>query len=140
MLTIRPAQFAVLWQVEVRKFEKWMLVHLKRFFPAQCTAAGDIRLQEMIQHGIERAAAYGITAKRDVCKYIDLMAVFGSEFDTDSRTRWAHRGANPFKESVVRRRLSEASRMLVFKAARPGRATYPSSYAGTGNTRIIPQV
>jgi hypothetical protein len=86
MLTIRQAQFAVLSQLEVRKFEDWMLVHLKKFFPRQCAVAGDTRLREMVQHGIERAAGYGVTARRDVCKYVDLMIVFGRDFDTDSRT------------------------------------------------------
>jgi hypothetical protein len=88
-LKIRQAQFAVFSQAEVHKFEQWMLVHLKRFFPSQCTAAGEPRLQEMVQYGIQRAAVHGVTAKRDVCKYIDLMIVFGRDFDTDKRSRWA---------------------------------------------------
>ena len=88
MLTIRQAQFAVFSQLEVQKFEEWMLAHLKKFFPRQCAAAGDQRLREMVRHGIQRSALYGITAKRDVCKYIDLMIVFGRDFDTDNRLRW----------------------------------------------------
>jgi hypothetical protein len=88
-LRIRQAQLAVFSQVEVRKFEEWMLVHLKKFFPKQCALAGEPGLQEMIQYGIQRAAAYRITAKRDVCKYIDLMIVFGRNFDTDRRHQWA---------------------------------------------------
>ena len=41
----------------------------------------------MVQYGIKRAAVYGFTAKRDVCKYIDLMILFGRDFDTDKRSR-----------------------------------------------------
>jgi hypothetical protein len=89
MLTIRLEQFAIFSQLEVRKFEDWMLGHLRKFFPKQCAVAGDQRLREMVQYGIQRAAGYGITAKRDVCKYIDLMIVFGRDFDTDNRSRWA---------------------------------------------------
>jgi hypothetical protein len=89
MLTIREAQLAILSTVEVEKFERWMVVHLKKFFPKQCAVAGDSRLSEMIQYGIEWAGRYGITARRDVCKYIDLMLVFGRDFDTDRRNRWA---------------------------------------------------
>ena len=88
MLTIRQAQFAVLSQLQVQKFEEWMLAHLRKFFPQQCTAAGESRLRETIQYGIQRAAAYDVTIKRDVCKYIDLMIVFGRDFDTDNRLRW----------------------------------------------------
>ncbi|HEY1220085.1 MAG: hypothetical protein ABSE42_09955 [Bryobacteraceae bacterium] len=89
MLTIRPAQFAVLSQWEVQKFEDRTLVHLQKFFPRQCAALGERRLRESIQYGIRRAANYGITARRDVCKYIDLMIVFGRDFDADKRFRWA---------------------------------------------------
>jgi hypothetical protein len=89
MLTIRQAQMDVLSRLEVQKFEDWTLTHLQRFFPAQCAALGEQRLRESIQHGIRRAASYGFKAKRDVCKYIDLMIVFGRDFDTDKRHRWA---------------------------------------------------
>lgn len=89
MLTIRQAQLAVLSQLEVQKFEDWTLTHLQKFFPKQCAALGERQLRESIQHGIRRAAHYGLTAKRDVCKYIDLMIVFGHDFDTDKRSRWA---------------------------------------------------
>ncbi len=88
-LKIRPPQFAVFSKAEAEKFEAWVLVHLKKFFPRQCTATGEPRLQEMVHYGVQRAAAYGITAKRDVCKYIDLMIVLGRDFDTDKRSRWA---------------------------------------------------
>ena len=89
MLTIRQAQFAVLSQLEVRKFEEWMLAHLRQFFPQQSSAMGESRLREAIQYGIERAATYDVTTRRDVCKYIDLMIVFGRDFDTDKRFPWA---------------------------------------------------
>jgi|HubBroStandDraft_5_1064220.scaffolds.fasta_scaffold611122_1 hypothetical protein len=89
MLTIRKAQIAVFSQVEMQKFEAWMLVHLKKFFPKQCAAAGDPQLRDTVQYGIQRAEVHGFKAKRDVCKYIDLMIVFGRDFDTDPRSRWA---------------------------------------------------
>jgi hypothetical protein len=89
MLTIRREQFAILAEAEVQKFEEWMVVHLRRFFPKQCTVAGDAQLRETIRYGIRRAAVHGITVKRDVAKYIDLMIVFGRDFDTDGRMRWA---------------------------------------------------
>ena len=90
MLRIRAEQFQLLSHAEVENFEEWMVAHLKRFFPVQCRAVGDSRLRETIQTGIERAARYQITARRDVCKYIDLMVVFGRDFDTDRRYPWAN--------------------------------------------------
>jgi hypothetical protein len=111
MLTIRLAQFAVFSQVEVQRFEEWMLVHLKKFFPRECAALGDQKLLEMVRYGIRRAAGYGIKVKRDVCKYIDLMIVFGRDFDTDGRSRWAG--------EILRQRRSPDVRMqALFLAAK----------------------
>ena len=88
MLTIRKEQIKALAQLEVEKFEDWMLVHLRKFFPAQCRAAGETKLLAIIRSGIERAAGYGIKTRRDVCKYIDLMVVLGPDFDEDPRLPW----------------------------------------------------
>ena len=74
-------------KLEVESFHNWMLVHLRRFLPSQCLAVGEPRLPNLIQSGIEHAASYGITTRRDVCKFIDLMVVFGRDFDT--RLPWA---------------------------------------------------
>ena len=88
-LTIRPSQLAEFSRVEVQKFKSWMLVHLNKFFPRECQSEGETQLRETIQYGIKRAASYGITSKQDVCKFIDLMVLFGRNFDTETRSRWA---------------------------------------------------
>jgi hypothetical protein len=89
MLTIRKEQMAVFEAAEMNKFVEHMLVHLNKVFPNQCQALGEAKMRETIQHGIKRAAAYGITAERDVCKYIDLMIVFGRDFDVAPECAWA---------------------------------------------------
>jgi hypothetical protein len=93
MLTIRQAQFAVLSQLEVRKFEDWMLVHLKKFFPRQCAALGETQLRDMVQHGIEGAAGYGLN------------------FDTDRRFPWAG-------EILGKRRNPGVKMQMAFQAAK----------------------
>ena len=87
-LTIRQAQLALLSRIEMQKFEEWMVAHLNKFFPGECKSAGEAQLRDTIRYGIKRAAAYGITSERDVCKYIDLMVVFGRDFDEDRRFAW----------------------------------------------------
>lgn len=89
MLKIRAEQLAAYSQAEVDRFTEWMMSHLKRFFPRECKALGDDRLKETIQFGIRRAANYGIRTKRDVCKYIDLVVVFGRNFEEDGKIPWA---------------------------------------------------
>ena len=88
-LLIRQAQLNAFAQAERLKFEDWMVAHLTKFFPKQCESAGEAGLRDTIQYGIRRAAAHGITTRRDTCKYIDLMIVFGPDFDTDRRLGWA---------------------------------------------------
>ena len=88
-----------------------MLVHLRRFFPAQGAAAGEEEIREMVRHGIERAGVYGIKSRADVCKYIDLMTVFGRDFDTDKRHRWAG-------EILKRRGKSEAKVKSLLRTAK----------------------
>jgi hypothetical protein len=89
LLTIRPAQLTAFSQAGVQRFEEWMLDHLRQFFPKQCAAVREPQLRELIQYGIQRAAHHQIASERDVCKFIDLMIVFGRNFDTDRRLPWA---------------------------------------------------
>jgi hypothetical protein len=80
---------AVFSQAEIKKFEERVVIHLNKFFPRQCEALGESKLRETIRYGIKRAAGYGITAARDVCKYIDVMVALGRDFDTDKKYPWA---------------------------------------------------
>jgi hypothetical protein len=89
MLKIRAEQLEAYSQAEVERFREWMAAHLKRFFPRQCKALGDDQLNETIWFGIKRAATYGIKAKRDVCKYIDLVILLGRDFEKDGKLPWA---------------------------------------------------
>jgi hypothetical protein len=103
MLTIRKEQWELLAKPEVKKFEDWMHDHVLQFFPAKYSAAGPARIRELIRTGRERAAAYGITVRADVSKYIDLMVVFGRDFDTDPRYPWAG--------EILNRRSSGSAKM-----------------------------
>ena len=88
-MLIRNEQLVALSDVAAGKFEADMLGHLTRCFPEECTALGDPKVREIIQYGITQSGAYGITAAREVCQYIDLMIVFGAKFDEDPKLPWA---------------------------------------------------
>jgi len=88
-LSLRTDQLSTLSQQEVRKFEDWMVAHLNKFFQQQCRVLGEAKLRSTVQYGIQRAAAHGIKAKRDVCKYIDIMLALGHDFDQDKQNGWA---------------------------------------------------
>lgn len=108
-LTMRQAQMDAFSHVEVQKFHDWMCAHLTQFFPGQAKALGDAQLRELIRHGILRAAEYGITKERDVCKYIDLMIVLGRDFDQDKRLTWAGKILSTKEESRPKIRALHAA-------------------------------
>ena len=89
LLAVRTAQLAAFSQAEVQKFEDWMIAHIRQFFSKQCRALQEPQLRDLIQYGIKRAAGHGIVSERDVCKFIDLMIVFGRDFDEDKQRPWA---------------------------------------------------
>jgi hypothetical protein len=121
MLVIRNRQMAVFAQVEIRKFVDRMVVHLHKFFPKQCEAMGEPQLWETIGYGIKRAAAYGIMAERDVNKYIDLMVVFGPDFDTDKRFPWAGETLRTQKDPARKMQaLRQAARNYLKRTPRYG--------------------
>jgi hypothetical protein len=72
-------------------FEERAGAHLRRFFPRRCAALGPGGVRALVRAGIERAAAHGVHAERDVCKYIDLMAMLGRDFEDDPALPWARR-------------------------------------------------
>ena len=88
MLTIRKEQLAVFGPLGEKAFEDRMIVHLKKVFPEQSQTLGERNLRETIQYGTPRAAAHGIISERDVCKYIDLMILYGRDFDKDANLPW----------------------------------------------------
>jgi len=89
MLTIRDAAWHKLAEAAHADFVARMRVHLRKFFPEQCDALGEVKTGQLIEFGITRAREHGFEAERDVCKYIDLMFTFGREFDRNPGLPWA---------------------------------------------------
>jgi hypothetical protein len=73
----------------VDTFEDRMVVHLNKCFPSSSKTAGEQKVRQTIRYGMERAGRHGIKAERDVCKFIDLMFVYGRDFDRDPNLAWA---------------------------------------------------
>ena len=89
MLSIRKEQMAVFREPAIEAFVDKMVVHLNKCFPDKCNAMDEPKLRELVKYGIQRAASYKISSERDVCKYVDLMMVFGQDFDQDLKLPWA---------------------------------------------------
>ncbi len=88
-MIIRREQMQALEAYMRDRFVSSTVAHVERFFPERCERLGEDGVREWVDHGIERAGAYGIVAERDVSKYIDVQFAFGRDFDTDPQCPWA---------------------------------------------------
>lgn len=66
-----------------------LVAHVRACFPGRCAALGADALPGHIEDGMRRAAALGLTLERDISAYVELMVVFGPDFEHDSRFPWA---------------------------------------------------
>ena len=89
MLIIRKEQMEAFEQSAIRNFENEMVRHMKKFSPLHCKVIGDNGVREVIRLGIDRAEKYSLTNRGPVRFYIELMFMFGSDFDTDPQLPWA---------------------------------------------------
>jgi hypothetical protein len=100
-MIIRPSQIQTFVDKSNGLFESRMIVHLRKCFAAQCGKLSDDQLRESVEQGKKSAASYGITAERDVCKFIDIRTVHGPGFD---QSPWASKILNDgiYKTSTAR--------------------------------------
>lgn len=82
MLVIRQSQMDALGEPRRESFARRTGDHLRANFP-ECAAMPVEALRAFVDHGVARAASYGIEVERDVCKFLNLMAVFGRNFDVE---------------------------------------------------------
>jgi hypothetical protein len=113
MLTIRKEQLAVFGPLGKNAFEDRVVAHIKKVFPEQSQTLGEPKLRETIQYGTQRAAAHRIISERDVCKYIDLMILYGRDFDKDPNLPWVQ---SVLQNPAIRDPASKIERL--YKAAR----------------------
>lgn len=89
MLKIRKEQNEELGKIALKRFEDSMVEHIKQFFPKYYEVLGEPTIRKVIQYGIDRAENYDFITERDVCLYINLVFLLGSNFDTDIQLSWA---------------------------------------------------
>jgi hypothetical protein len=88
MLTIRNTQMKTLGQCQREQFIGDMLDHLYRYFPAVAWLLTPDELRHKVDTLIERAAQYQLTSRQEVCRFLNLAATYGWEFDSDADLLW----------------------------------------------------
>jgi len=102
MLKIRAAQIEVLGRENEAGMEGRALRHLQNCLPDVCATLGEAELRRIIQFGRGRAKSHDIRHELDFFRYLNLMFMFGLEFDTDPRYPWAARTLQTDKQSRVK--------------------------------------
>lgn len=87
-LVMREDQIAILGLSTIEDFEERMIGHLERCFEEECELIGLSATKDLIRFGVDRATRFGIITERDMCKYIDLLFVFGRDLDADPELTW----------------------------------------------------
>lgn len=88
MIVIRKEQLEVFRADGLATFENEMVLHLAAFSPPLFAATGEQQIRKVIRLGISRAADYGFDHQGPVRLYLEMMLLFGSDFDTDPQYLW----------------------------------------------------
>jgi hypothetical protein len=88
MLVIRKEQMEVFEAYTLRNFETEMVKHIQKFAPQQSEIIGEPGVRKVVKLGMERAGQYYFTNRGPICSYLELMVMFGSDFDTDPQYPW----------------------------------------------------
>ncbi len=83
MLNINTEQMKVFEEASIRSFEDEMVLHSQEFSAKLCEVIGEDQLRIALRQAIKRADSYRFTLKGPIRLYIELMFIFGSDFDTD---------------------------------------------------------
>jgi hypothetical protein len=89
MMTIQRRQIEAIGERLARRWEDTMVVHIETFFPESAAELGPEGVRHAIDLGLKKAARYGITSERDVCKFLNFMFAYGFDFDRDPELPWA---------------------------------------------------
>jgi hypothetical protein len=89
MLTIRREQLEALRKVDVKRFEREMMQHLRSRFRPQVSTLSDDELENLIQNAVVRAASHDVTLEGDVRRFLECVAIYGIDFDVNPQHAWA---------------------------------------------------
>ena len=83
MLIISKDQMKAFDDAALLRFENEMMVHSHRFTPQLSKVLGKEQLRGALRQAIHRATTHGFTNRGPIRLYVELMFLFGSDFDTD---------------------------------------------------------
>jgi hypothetical protein len=89
MLIVRAEQMALLAAESEARTEDRAVAHLQNCIPDSCAMLSDTELRHIIRWGRRRSRHYEIEREFDFFRYLNLMFMFGLQFDTNLKYPWA---------------------------------------------------
>lgn len=83
MFQLRAEQTERLRTAALRRFEDEMVGHCAEFSPRLFEIIGADQMRVAVRQALERARTYGLSFRGPMRLYVELMLLFGSDFDTD---------------------------------------------------------
>lgn len=90
MLNINPAQMLALSQQAREQFIANMVKHLRIHFPAVAWLLTADELRNEVINCITRAANYQLITQQQICRFLNIAAYYGWEFDSNPDLLWMH--------------------------------------------------
>lgn len=91
MLTIRREQMTVLETHSAERFRESLRRQVRREFREETKAMDDAQLLRLVDQGLQRGRAYGLTSERSLTLFTDLLFAHSPAFDDAPDMRWAKR-------------------------------------------------
>jgi hypothetical protein len=88
MIVIRQAQIEALGAVRRQQFVDAMCARLRLHFHDRLAATGAGALRQQVQAALHRAQYYGLASERDLCRFLNLAAYYGWDFDGRPEHGW----------------------------------------------------
>ena len=87
-MVIRMKQMEVLSATAFETFKARVAAHIRKCFPQHYAALGVQLTRLLVDLGVASARRHGFQGQKDICGFIDLMLIFGPDFDNDRGLPW----------------------------------------------------
>ena len=81
MLVIKKNQIDVFEKVMFSQFEDKMVAYLKDCHSNALADENDQKIRLLIRDGAKKAKKYGVETEWDVCRFIQLIVIYGPEYE-----------------------------------------------------------
>ncbi|WP_377705330.1 hypothetical protein [Pseudoduganella sp. UC29_71] len=88
MLIVRQTQLVALGRVSEEQAIDELCHHLNTYYPQLTASLSSAQQRTLVQSVMQLAASYKLRSQRDICRFLNLAATYGSSFNSDPQLGW----------------------------------------------------